>query len=121
MKLSLLFFLGLSLISNSGAKEIVMQHMVDGDKCVLCHEAANPKQLFLRDGTKIEAVQVDTLCRQCHGVKYRNWLIGRHGKLVNSWKTELAKRVSCIECHNPHTPKFPKYEAKEPPHIRNFH
>jgi predicted CXXCH cytochrome family protein len=113
-----LIFLSL-LVFKAYAKEIVMNHMPEGDKCIVCHQANTPNQLLLRDGTKIKSTQVDALCAQCHGIKYRRWLDGLHGKVINSWKAESLKRLSCIACHNPHIPKFPKYKAVfPPPHLQ---
>lgn len=107
-------------MANVQSKEVVMKHMPEGNNCILCHEARNPKQLFLRDGSKIDVAHVDELCGQCHGIKLRRWKDGRHGKVVTSWKPELRERVTCIKCHDPHAPKFPKFEAKAPPRLRGY-
>lgn len=115
MKVILFSFFVLS----SYGKEIVMNHMPEGDKCIICHQAKMPNQLLLRDGSKIASTQVDVLCGQCHGIKHRRWVDGMHGKVVDSWKAENRKRLSCIACHDPHNPKFPNYEAKAPPHLRH--
>lgn len=115
MKVILFSFIVLS----SYGKEIAMKHMPEGDKCIICHHAKNPNQLLLRDGSKIESGQVDILCGQCHGIKHRRWVDGLHGKVVDSWKEENRKRLSCIACHDPHTPKFPTFEAKAPPRLRH--
>ena len=113
MKVILFSFFVLS----SYGKEIVMNHMPEGDKCIICHQAKTPNQLLLRDGSKIDSTQVDVLCGQCHGIKHRRWVDGMHGKVVDSWKIENRKRLSCIACHDPHSPKFPKFEAKAPPRL----
>lgn len=114
--------MGLLLLSlfvfQVGAKEIVMNHMPEGDKCIICHQAKTPGKLLLRDGTGIASNQVDMLCGQCHGIKHRRWVDGMHGKVVVSWKIENRKKLSCIACHDPHIPKFPKFEAAAPPHLR---
>ena len=102
------------------AKEIVMNHMPEGDSCIVCHQRNAPNQLLLRDGSKIESSQVDLQCGQCHGIKHRRWVDGLHGKVVDSWKEADRKRLSCIACHDPHSPKFPLFEAKAPPQVRGF-
>jgi hypothetical protein len=114
MKIFIIYF----SLFNTQAAEIVMKHMPEANNCVICHQPKNPQQLLLRDGTKLAKDQVDLLCGQCHGVKHRRWLEGRHGKVVDSWKVDSRKRLSCVVCHDPHAPKFPKYQAKAPPHVR---
>jgi hypothetical protein len=115
-------FLLLALfVSHLNAADIVVKHMPEGDQCIVCHQRSTPHQLLLRDGTKIDPTKVDLLCGQCHGIKHRRWLDGRHGKVVGSWKAESRKRLSCVVCHDPHVPKFPKFEAKAPPHVRGHH
>lgn len=106
------------IVFSSHASEMVVKHMPEGDKCVVCHQPNTPHQLLLRDGTKIDSAKVDILCGQCHGIKHRKWLNGMHGKVVNSWKEESRKRLSCVVCHDPHIPKFPKFEAKAPPKMQ---
>jgi predicted CXXCH cytochrome family protein len=112
-----IIFLSL-LVFKAYSKEIVMNHMPEGDKCIICHQAKTPNQLLLRDGTKIASSDVDILCGQCHGIKHRRWVDGLHGKVVDSWQKDKRKKLTCIACHDPHIPKFPKFEAKAPPHSR---
>lgn len=118
MKLILFSFFTAFFIVGVFASEVVMKHMPEGNKCITCHRPETPHQLLLRDGKRIKIDHVDLLCGQCHGIKHRKWLIGMHGKVVDSWKTAERKRLSCIVCHDPHTPKFPKLEAKAPPRLR---
>ena len=105
----------MSTYSSAFGAPIVMKHMQEGEKCILCHLRDNPKQLFLRDGTKILSSEVSMLCGQCHGIKLRNWKKGRHGKVIGSWKPEIRKRLDCTYCHDPHAPTFPHLQTKAPP------
>ena len=115
MKYLLLTLIVLATTHKVYSAPIVMKHMPDGDKCIICHRRETPNQLLLRDGTKILPSEVSMLCGQCHGIKYRNWSKGRHGKVVGSWKPELRKRLDCTHCHDPHAPKFPSLQTKAPP------
>ena len=118
MKIILLSFTVYFSLISANAAVIVVKHMADGNKCIVCHNPSTPHQLLMRDGSKVELAKVDLLCGQCHGIKHRKWLNGMHGKVVNSWKASERTRLSCIVCHDPHSPKFPKFEAKAPPKIR---
>jgi Zn finger protein HypA/HybF involved in hydrogenase expression len=107
--------------ANVTEKEIVMKHMPEANNCVLCHLSKNYKQFVLRDGSKIDLKNIDVLCGQCHGIKHRRWVDGRHGKVVTSWKVETRERLACIVCHDPHSPKIKPIQSKEPPKLRGYH
>lgn len=93
--------------------------MPEGDKCIVCHDSVTSSQLHLKNGKKIGTNQIPEFCGQCHGIKFRDWKIGAHGKKVKGWSSETGKRVVCTTCHNPHIPKFEKLEAKNPPKIKS--
>jgi hypothetical protein len=117
------FFLLISILINCSfafSTEIVMKHMPEGKTCIICHQANTHNQLLLRNGIKIDITKVDELCGQCHGIKHRRWLDGRHGKVTTSWKADSKKRLSCIVCHDPHSPKFKQMQSKEPPKLRHL-
>lgn len=101
--------------AQTNAADIVMKHMPEGNSCIICHQAKTPEHLLLRDGTRIESSQVNVQCGQCHGVKYRMWNEGRHGKVTGSWQVGVGKRLACIHCHDPHAPKFLPMNSIAPP------
>ena len=100
------------------ASVVVVKHMAEAEKCIICHRADSPKQLLFRDGKKIPAQRSDLLCGQCHGIKHLRWEDGRHGKVTGSWQGGRGKRQTCIACHDPHSPKINQIEAKAPPQLR---
>jgi Cytochrome c3 len=86
---------------------IVFNHGLN-DRCFNCHDRENRDRLAMRDGTLLTFEQVPTLCSQCHGTVYRDWLAGTHGKTTGSWdaSTGLQRRLTCNECHDPHSPAY---------------
>ena len=75
-----------------------------------CHNAAEGYgSLRLADGKSLPYSEVMTLCAQCHGPQYRDYLHGAHGGMTGHW--DLTKggryRNNCIDCHDSHAPKYP--------------
>ena len=82
-----------------------MLHPQFSDSCSLCH--GDDKGLKTINGKSISFDHSYKLCAQCHGIQFKDWLWGAHGKRVVGWQ---AKRViqNCTGCHNPHDPSFKK-------------
>ena len=54
-------------------------------------------------------------CVKCHGVEYRHWRMGIHGKRIGSWIAGGKKRWwVCTECHNPHTVQINRFRPLKP-------
>ncbi len=80
----------------------------NNDYCFNCHHRTNREAYVAYDGSQIPADAPNLLCSKCHGLVYRDWQIGAHGRRLGFWNTALddTKQVHCIQCHDPHTPKF---------------
>ncbi len=78
------------------------------DYCLNCHHETNRNVYVTHDGKEILSDKPEELCAKCHGVVYRDWEVGAHGKLEGFWdiSTEGRQSLVCIECHDPHDPKF---------------
>lgn len=77
--------------------------------CFSCHNPRNYDTLRLADGTAVEYPDVMTLCAQCHGPQYRDYLHGAHGGMNGFWDLTRGPRIrnNCVDCHDPHAPAFP--------------
>ena len=87
---------------------IVLNHGRN-DFCLNCHHQTNRDAYVSYNGSEIPSDQPAELCAKCHGLIYRDWKTGAHGKLTGSWNNgkESPSRLLCIQCHDPHAPKFP--------------
>lgn len=82
-----------------------------GDRsCLSCHNPDDYNQLRLADDRPVEFKDVMTLCAQCHGPQYKDYLHGAHGGMTGYWdlKRGPRERNNCIDCHDPHAPQYPK-------------
>jgi hypothetical protein len=78
--------------------------------CISCHNAADGyATLRLADGKSLPYPEVMTLCAQCHGPQYRDYVHGAHGGMTGHWDRSKGGRVrnNCVDCHDPHAPKYP--------------
>ena len=97
-------------------QNIHMAHGLNG-RCVNCHDAKDRDKLVLRDGERVGFSESPMLCAQCHGTTYREWERGVHGKTLGYWDTTKgeAKKLLCVECHNPHSPRYGLMKALPAP------
>jgi hypothetical protein len=86
-------------------------------RCFNCHHVDHPDAFTDHDGSVIPKDKPVLLCRKCHGVTYRDWQAGIHGRINSFWNAELGlkKNLACNQCHNPHHPKFPALKPMAPP------
>ena len=86
-------------------------------RCLNCHHADHPDAFTDHDGSVIPQDKPVLLCRKCHGVTYREWQAGIHGRINGFWSAGLGpqKNIECNQCHNPHHPKFPALKPMPPP------
>jgi hypothetical protein len=81
-------------------------------RCVGCH---NPNDQYaslrLADGRPVAFEDSMTLCAQCHGPQYRDYLKGAHGGMTGYWDLSRGgrERNHCQHCHDPHVPNYPKF------------
>lgn len=96
---------------------IVLNHGMN-DRCFNCHDRDNRDRLTLRGTTTIPYVEVSRLCAKCHGLTYRDWQKGMHGRTNGYWDISQGTqvRLECIQCHNPHSPAYPQFKPLPPPH-----
>lgn len=91
------------------------------NKCFNCHhpDADKVDQLVAIDGTPMSHNDHVKLCAQCHGVVYRDWKHGAHGRRSGYWDRKAGKteRTDCIVCHDPHHPKFAPIAPLPPPGV----
>jgi hypothetical protein len=97
---------------------LAVQH--GGLTCISCHNVNDYDTLRLADGRKVSYENVMTLCAQCHGPQYRDYLSGAHGGMSGHW--DLSKgprqRNNCIDCHDAHAPAFSGVIPAPPPRDR---
>lgn len=82
--------------------------------CLDCHDAQNRDKLRFADGRLLDFTQSYLLCAQCHGIKFRDWKAGEHGRRTGSWSGQKVYLL-CVHCHDPHSPKFKAIEPLPPP------
>jgi hypothetical protein len=83
--------------------------------CLDCHHPEKRDYLLpLSDGKLIPFSKSYLLCGKCHGVKYRDWRNGIHGKRTGYWNGPKTYYL-CVNCHNPHSPRFKAIEPMPPP------
>ncbi|EMI19929.1 putative secreted protein [Rhodopirellula maiorica SM1] len=88
--------------------------------CYSCHNPEDTDTLRLADSTKVDYVDVMTLCAQCHGPQWRDYQHGVHGGMNGYWDLTRGPqtRNNCIDCHDPHVPAFPKMQPTFKPRDR---
>ena len=85
--------------------------------CLNCHHKTNRDAYLALDGGEIASDRPEELCSQCHGLVYRDWKAGAHGRATGSWKRKEWHSLVCTECHDPHNPKFPEIAPMPGPSI----
>lgn len=78
--------------------------------CTACHNPDDGYESLRRaEGTTLSHADVMSLCAQCHGPQYRDYLHGAHGGMTGYWDLTRGyrERNNCIDCHAPHSPKYP--------------
>lgn len=86
---------------------VVLNHGIN-TRCFNCHHI-HDRDSFSNDlGKAIPYDQPQVLCAKCHGLVYRDWQHGVHGRSNGYWDTRRGPlaRLKCIECHDPHQPAF---------------
>lgn len=76
--------------------------------CLNCHHPTNRNAFVDYDGTEIPQDDPVQLCAKCHGVVYRDWKAGIHGRRNGYWDASRGEQTSlrCVQCHDPHAPAF---------------
>ena len=59
-------------------------------RCLNCHHADHPDAFTGYDGSTIPKEDPVLLCRKCHGVTYRDWNAGIHGRINGFWTAKLG-------------------------------
>jgi hypothetical protein len=94
-------------------RNINLKH-ADWQWCLNCHNTDERNYLRLINGDIISFEKSYLLCGQCHGLIYRDWKLGIHGRRVGQWNGKKLYLL-CAHCHDPHSPKFRKLMAMDPP------
>ena len=105
----------MAYLGSEGKSEVILNHMKDSRSCKICHNTPDYRDLILQTGRKVSRDEIPVLCGQCHGLVYRDWTRGVHGKVSGTWKTGLGEKWVCLKCHDPHSPKFKLMRAVAPP------
>jgi len=87
--------------------------------CLDCHNSDERNYLRLINGETIPFEKSYQLCGQCHGLIYRDWKRGIHGRRVGQWNGKKLYLL-CAHCHDPHRPQFRKLMAQDPPRSPNY-
>lgn len=84
--------------------------------CLDCHNPMKRDSLISHRDEEISFNQPQRLCGKCHGLEYRDWRDGIHGKRIGTWTKGGKKRWwVCTECHNPHDVEGP-FKQLSPEH-----
>ncbi len=94
-------------------RDINLQH-ADWQWCLDCHNTDERNYLRLINGETIPFEKSYRLCGQCHGLIYRDWKLGLHGRRVGQWNGKKLYLL-CAHCHDPHHPKFRQLMSQDPP------
>lgn len=109
------------VIPDEHAESIRMGHGTHNrnNLCYNCHNEANLLTFSTRDGNELKFAESSRLCGSCHGPNYRDWEAGAHGRINGYWDHQLgeARRLDCVNCHNPHSPRIPTRAPAPPPHL----
>lgn len=86
--------------------------------CYNCHNEQNFLTFQARDGRLLKFEDSSKLCGSCHGPTYGDWEGGAHGRTSGFWdrKQGEAKRLACVNCHDPHSPQIPSRPPAPGPH-----
>jgi hypothetical protein len=95
-------------------EDIRLKHAEQSRWCLDCHDAANRDRLRLANGDHVEFTESYVLCGQCHGIQYRDWKAGIHGKRTGHFDGK-KEYLLCVHCHNPHEPRFKPLKPMPPP------
>ncbi len=101
-------------LSENHSDIIIEGHGEDERWCLDCHDSENRDTLILLTGEKVDFLNSQRLCRQCHGTIYNAWEKGIHGKRIGNWDGKKQVYL-CASCHNPHSPKFKKLTPEPSP------
>lgn len=94
---------------------IQLKHGENG-RCYNCHQITDRNNYVADDGSDIMVQLPEKLCARCHGLIYKDWQLGTHGKWTGMWQAQKngdRKTYTCTQCHDPHDPKF-KYNTIAP-------
>ena len=88
------------------------------DRCFNCHSKENREMLVGNDGSQFGFDEVQRLCGKCHGLVFRDWQRGIHGRTNGSWDASsgLQRRLVCTDCHDPHSPAYKPIPPLPGPH-----
>jgi len=88
-------------------------------RCFNCHNCSNLGTYINFDGSEIPGDKPVLLCRKCHGVLYRDWQAGIHGRTNGYWDASRGPQIKleCNQCHNPHQPHFPPLVPRPSPDL----
>lgn len=92
-------------------------------RCINCHHTEDRNAYVNHDGSAIPAETPARLCAKCHGPTYREWEAGVHGRQNGYWQEgpeKPAKRLLCVQCHDPHNPAFKPMIPDPPPPYSRF-
>ncbi len=94
---------------------VTLNHGIN-DRCRNCHWEKDRDRLILRGGEVIGYNDVVELCAKCHGLIFRDWQRGAHGRTNGYWDADQGevRRLVCTQCHDPHNPRVPAMDPLEP-------
>lgn len=90
-------------------------------RCFNCHHPQYRNSFIDAYGRTIAYGSPEQLCSRCHGLVFRDWQNGVHGRSGGYWLKSAGTqtRLLCTECHDPHHPPFaPMIAAPQPNTIR---
>ena len=59
------------------------------NRCYNCHNVTDRNKYVADDGSGIMPQISEQLCKRCHGLIYKDWAMGTHGKWTGKWKSPV--------------------------------
>lgn len=83
--------------------------------CQSCHDINHFNYLISNKKFPSSFENSSGVCQRCHADRYRDWLVGAHGKRTGSWNEGSLVQYHCIDCHDAHSVEFKPMDSGPTP------